>query len=74
MAGLVPANHVLRTASKTWMPGTGLHRAGHDDSASFGHHLDQDALTAVPCITDHLLSPLGITVKHSGLLPFQVRQ
>jgi hypothetical protein len=33
MAGLVPAIHVFFLAvskSKTWMPGTRLHKAGHD--------------------------------------------
>jgi len=30
MAGLVPAIYALLVASKTWMPGTRLHKAGHD--------------------------------------------
>jgi hypothetical protein len=31
MAGLVPAIHVfLFKVAKTWMPGTRLHKAGHD--------------------------------------------
>ena len=32
MAGLVPAIHVLLChRGKTWMPGTRLHKAGHDE-------------------------------------------
>jgi hypothetical protein len=66
--GYVPAIHVFSGfgAVKTWMPGTRLHKAGHDDRFHVRHSAARSrASTACPVHIAHRACPQPYPPKHT---------